>query len=148
MRGTYQYGTAIYPVSISDHFNSMAVLLLPSAARAQAMKEQGRISTMAALSFKCSCYMGILCIGIFTRFGKKLGTMIFAVNFPGLLSRSYAGYVLLCIWPLPWEAYRTVLENRNYIFTEHSSYGDSPGLCAFCSSRFWDPWIFMGISGQ
>ncbi len=58
--------------------------LLPSAARAQAMKEQGRISTMAALSFKCSCYMGILCIGIFTRFGKKLGTMIFAVNFPGL----------------------------------------------------------------
>lgn len=51
--------------------NSMAVLLLPSAAKAQAEKDESRISTMVTLSFRYSCYMGILCIGLFTRFGKS-----------------------------------------------------------------------------
>ena len=64
----------LFPSAIT---NSMAVLLLPSAARAQAQKDKNRISTMVTLSFKCSCYMGILCIGLFTRFGKSLGTIIF-----------------------------------------------------------------------
>ena len=82
----------LFPSAIT---NSMAVLLLPSAARAQAMKEQGRISTMAALSFKCSCYMGILCIGIFTRFGKNLGTMIFRSELSG-------SFITVLCWLCPF----------------------------------------------
>lgn len=57
--------------------NSMAVLLLPSAAEAQSRGNKERISSMLALSIRCSCYMGILCIGIFTRFGNTLGTSLF-----------------------------------------------------------------------
>lgn len=57
--------------------NSMAVLLLPSAAQAQADGNQERISSMISMSLRYSCYMGILCIGIFTRFGRQLGTGVF-----------------------------------------------------------------------
>lgn len=57
--------------------NSMAVLLLPSAAEAQTSGNRERISSMLAVSIRCSCYMGILCIGIFTRFGYTLGTSLF-----------------------------------------------------------------------
>lgn len=57
--------------------NSMAVLLLPSAAEAQSRGNKERISSMLALSIRCSCYMGILCIGIFTRFGNTLGISLF-----------------------------------------------------------------------
>ncbi len=57
--------------------NSMAVLLLPSAAEAQSTGNKERISSMLAASIRCSCYMGILCIGIFTRFGYTLGTSLF-----------------------------------------------------------------------
>lgn len=57
--------------------NSMAVLLLPSAAEAQAVGNKERISSMLAASIRYSCYMGILCIGIFTRFGYTLGTSLF-----------------------------------------------------------------------
>lgn len=53
--------------------NSMAVLLLPSAAEAQSRGNKERISSMLALSIRCSCYMGILCIGIFTRFWQYAG---------------------------------------------------------------------------
>jgi stage V sporulation protein B len=57
--------------------NSMAVLLLPSAAEAQASGSTERISSMLAVSMRYSCYMGILCIGIFTLFGNTLGTSLF-----------------------------------------------------------------------
>ena len=57
--------------------NSMAVLLLPSAAEAQAAGNKERISSMLAASIRYSCYMGILCIAIFTRFGYTLGTSLF-----------------------------------------------------------------------
>ena len=92
--------------------NSMAVLLLPSAAKAQAEKDESRISTMVTLSFRYSCYMGILCIGLFTRFGKNLGTIISIMSCPALLLWSYAGSVRLCIWQLLWEASKMALEKR------------------------------------
>ena len=57
--------------------NSMAVLLLPSAAEAQAQENRERISSMLTVSIRFSCYMGILCIGIFTRFGHPLGISLF-----------------------------------------------------------------------
>lgn len=57
--------------------NSMAVLLLPSVAQAQADGNEERISSMVSMSLRYSCYMGILCIGIFTLFGGQLGTSVF-----------------------------------------------------------------------
>lgn len=82
----------LFPSAIT---NSMAVLLLPSAARAQARKDKGRISTMVTLSFKCSCYMGILCIGLFTRFGKSLGTIIFHNEMSG-------SFIMVLCWLCPF----------------------------------------------
>ncbi len=82
----------LFPSAIT---NSMAVLLLPSAARAQARKDESRISTMVTLSFQCSCYMGILCIGLFTRFGKSLGTMIFHNELSG-------SFIMVLCWLCPF----------------------------------------------
>lgn len=75
--------------------NSMAVLLLPSAAKAQAEKDESRISTMVTLSFRYSCYMGILCIGLFTRFGKSLGTIIFHNELSG-------SFIMVLCWLCPF----------------------------------------------
>ena len=57
--------------------NSMAVLLLPTVAQAQADGNEGRISSMISMSLRYSCYMGVLCIGIFTIFGSQLGVGVF-----------------------------------------------------------------------
>ena len=75
--------------------NSMAVLLLPSAAKAQAEKDESRISTMVTLSFRYSCYMGILCIGLFIRFDKSLGTIIFHNELSG-------SFIMVLCWLCPF----------------------------------------------
>lgn len=64
----------LFPSAIT---NSMAVLLLPTVAEAQADGNEGRISSIIAMSLRYSCYMGILCIGIFTIFGSQLGVSVF-----------------------------------------------------------------------
>lgn len=57
--------------------NSLAVVLLPSVAKAQSAGNDGGITRSIAMSFRYSLYMGILCIGIFTVFGENLGTQVF-----------------------------------------------------------------------
>lgn len=64
----------LFPSAIS---NSMAVLLLPGVAKAQAEGRHKSIAASIALSLRYSLYMGILCIGIFTLFGNALGTGVF-----------------------------------------------------------------------
>jgi stage V sporulation protein B len=64
----------LFPSTIS---NSMAVLLLPGVAQAQAEGEQSSITSSITLSLRYSLYMGILCIGIFTLFGNALGSGVF-----------------------------------------------------------------------
>jgi stage V sporulation protein B len=64
----------LFPSTIS---NSMAVLLLPGVAQAQAEGEQSSITASITLSLRYSLYMGILCIGIFTLFGNALGSGVF-----------------------------------------------------------------------
>lgn len=64
----------LFPSAIT---NSMAVLLLPSVAQAQAEGNQKSIAACIALSLRYSLYMGILCIGIFLLFGDALGTSVF-----------------------------------------------------------------------
>ncbi len=57
--------------------NSMAVLLLPTVAEAQADGNNTRIAQTISMSLRYSLYMGILCIGIFTLFGAELGVSVF-----------------------------------------------------------------------
>lgn len=64
----------LFPSAIT---NSMAVLLLPSVAQAQAEGHKRRITASISMSLRYSLYMGILCVGIFTLFGSSLGTSVF-----------------------------------------------------------------------
>lgn len=57
--------------------NSIAVLMLPAVAQAQADGRRERISSLISMCLRYSCYMGILCVGIFTLFGETLGTAVF-----------------------------------------------------------------------
>ena len=64
----------LFPSAIT---NSMSVLLLPTVAEAQSAGNRERISSAVTLSLRYSLYMGIFCIGIFTRFGHDLGVSVF-----------------------------------------------------------------------
>ncbi|MDO4266959.1 MAG: oligosaccharide flippase family protein [Eubacteriales bacterium] len=64
----------LFPSAIT---NSMAVLLLPNVAKAQAEGQKRHITACITMSLRCSMYMGILCIGIFTVFGNALGISVF-----------------------------------------------------------------------
>ena len=64
----------LFPSAIT---NSMAVLLLPSVAEAQAAGRKHQITASISMSLRYSLYMGILCIGIFILFGNSLGTSVF-----------------------------------------------------------------------
>ncbi len=64
----------LFPSAIT---NSMAVLLLPTVAEAQAGGNESRISQTIAMSLRYSLYMGILCIGVFILFGPELGVGVF-----------------------------------------------------------------------
>ena len=64
----------MFPSAIT---NSMAVLLLPTVAEAQADGNEARIARTISMSLRYSLYMGILCIGVFTLFGAELGVGVF-----------------------------------------------------------------------
>ena len=64
----------MFPSAIT---NSMAVLLLPTVAEAQAEGNEARIAQTISMSLRYSMYMGVLCIGVFTLFGKELGVSVF-----------------------------------------------------------------------
>lgn len=57
--------------------NSLAVILLPTVAKHQSAGNQETIIKSISTSFRCSLYMGVLCIGIFTVFGDALGIAVF-----------------------------------------------------------------------
>ena len=82
----------LFPSAIT---NSIAVLLLPTVAKAQADGNHRRISSMISMSLRYSCYMGILCIGIFTLFGKELGNSVFHDPRAGL-------YITVLSWLCPF----------------------------------------------
>ncbi|WP_347559841.1 polysaccharide biosynthesis C-terminal domain-containing protein [Clostridium sp. AM58-1XD] len=64
----------LFPSAIT---NSIAVLLLPTVAKAQAEGNKRSISSTISMSIRYSLYMGILCIGIFTFYGSGLGSSVF-----------------------------------------------------------------------
>lgn len=82
----------LFPSAIT---NSMAVLLLPSVAQAQAEGKKDSIAASISVSLRYSLYMGILCIGIFTLFGDALGSSVF--------NDSNAGYFIQVLaWLCPF----------------------------------------------
>ena len=64
----------MFPSAIT---NSMAVLLLPSVAQAQAEGNQKQISAAISMALRYSLYMGILCTGLFCLYGLDLGSSVF-----------------------------------------------------------------------
>ena len=64
----------LFPSAIT---NSMSVLLLPAVAQAQSLGNRNQITAAVTMSLRYSLYMGIFCIGIFTRFGNDLGMTVF-----------------------------------------------------------------------
>ncbi|MEW4412839.1 polysaccharide biosynthesis protein [Clostridium sp. AN503] len=82
----------LFPSAIT---NSMAVLLLPSVAQAQAEGKKGSIAASISLSLRYSLYMGILCIGIFVLFGMPLGTSVFH-------DKSAGFYIEILAWLCPF----------------------------------------------
>ena len=82
----------LFPSAIT---NSMAVLLLPTVAEAQAAGNEARISSMISMSLRYSCYMGVLCIGIFTIFGNQLGVSVFHDQNAGT-------YITILSWLCPF----------------------------------------------
>lgn len=82
----------LFPSAIT---NSMAVLLLPSVAQAQAEGKRGSITASISLSLRYSLYMGILCIGIFTLFGEPLGLSVFH-------DKNAGRYIQILAWLCPF----------------------------------------------
>lgn len=82
----------LFPSAIT---NSMAVLLLPSVAQAQAEGRKGSIAASISLSLRYSLYMGILCIGIFVLFGVPLGLSVFH-------NQSAGHFIQILAWLCPF----------------------------------------------
>ena len=57
--------------------HSLAVILLPTIARQQADRNHLGILKNLTISFRSILAMGILCVGVFTVFGKELGNLVF-----------------------------------------------------------------------
>ncbi len=82
----------LFPSAIT---NSMAVLLLPTVAEAQAGGNESRIAQTIAMSLRYSMYMGILCIGVFTLFGPELGVSVFKDSSAG-------SFIQILAWLCPF----------------------------------------------
>lgn len=82
----------LFPSAIT---NSMAVVLLPSVAEAQAAGKENRIVQTISVSLRYSLYMGILCIGVFTLFGQNLGSSVFQDSSSGI-------YMQVLAWLCPF----------------------------------------------
>lgn len=89
----------MFPSAIT---NSMAVLLLPSVAQAQAEKNSRQISSAISMALRYSLYMGILCTGIFFLYGRELGSSVFQ-------SPSAGSYIRVLGWLCPFMYLATTL---------------------------------------
>lgn len=89
----------MFPSAIT---NSMAVLLLPSVAQAQAQGNQKQISSTVSMALRYSLYMGILCTGIFCLYGLDLGSSVFQ-------SPSAGAYIRILGWLCPFMYLATTL---------------------------------------
>lgn len=89
----------LFPSAIT---NSMAVLLLPSVAQAQAEGNGKQISSAISMALRYSLYMGILCTGIFFLYGRELGSSVFQ-------SPAAGSYIRVLGWLCPFMYLATTL---------------------------------------
>ncbi len=89
----------LFPSAIT---NSIAVLLLPTVAQAQAEKKTGQISASISMALRYSLYMGILCTGVFCLYGRELGTSVFH-------DPSAGAYIRVLGWLCPFMYLATTL---------------------------------------
>lgn len=89
----------MFPSAIT---NSMAVLLLPSVAQAQAEGKRDQISATISMALRYSLYMGILCTGLFCLYGFNLGSSVFQ-------SPSAGAYIRILGWLCPFMYLATTL---------------------------------------
>lgn len=82
--------------------NSLAVILLPTVAEAQAQGNQEKIETTLSMALRYSLYMGILCIGIFTRFGEALGSTVYQ-------NQEAGSFLAILAWLCPFMYLSTTL---------------------------------------
>lgn len=75
--------------------NSLAVVLLPTVAEAQAQENTGRIQDTIYMALRYSLYMGILCVGLFVLFGPELGMTVFR-------STAAGEYISVLAWLCPF----------------------------------------------
>lgn len=82
--------------------NSLAVILLPTVAEAQAQNNSKKIEATLSMALRYSLYMGILCIGIFTRFGEELGQTVYRNQDAGI-------FISILAWLCPFLYLSTTL---------------------------------------
>lgn len=82
----------LFPSTI---FNSLAVLLLPTVAKAQSEGNERKIGAAISMSLRYCLYVGILCIGIFILFGSDLGVSVFK-------DKSAGTYMNILAWLCPF----------------------------------------------
>lgn len=82
----------LFPSAIT---NSIAVMLLPAMAEAQAAGRERKISHTASLTISYSLAMGLLCVGLFLEFGNDLGAVIFKNPMAGT-------YITILAWICPF----------------------------------------------
>lgn len=75
--------------------NSLAVVLLPTVAEAQAQDNSSRIEKTIAAALRYSLYMGIFCIGLFTLLGPDLGMTVFR-------NQTAGQYIAVLAWLCPF----------------------------------------------
>ena len=75
--------------------NSLAVVLLPTVAEAQAQENSNRIEHTISMALRYSLYMGIFCIGLFTLLGPELGMTVFK-------NKTAGRYIAVLAWLCPF----------------------------------------------
>ena len=111
----------MFPSAIT---NSMAVLLLPSVAQAQAEGNQKQISAAISMALRYSLYMGILCTGLFCLYGLDLGSSVFQ-------SPSAGAYIRILGWLCPFMYLATTLGSiLNGLGKNSSTFLQN--VCALC----------------
>lgn len=92
----------LFPSAIT---NSLAVVLLPAVSEAQAQNQPDKIERTISMALRYSLYMGILCVGLFTRFGPALGETFYHNADAGRFIQILSWLCRFSTSPLPWEAF-------------------------------------------
>ncbi|MFR8840172.1 MAG: oligosaccharide flippase family protein [Clostridium sp.] len=120
--------------------NSLAVVLLPTVAEAQAQDNSSRIEKTIAAALRYSLYMGIFCIGLFTLLGPDLGMTVFR-------NQTAGQYIAVLAWLCPFMYISTTRKHfkrpENYpFFSQRSLHAGQSG------SVEWDETIFGLLSAS